>query len=143
MKYSCEVIIELSVSDVMRLMKDHQIMKRWQPDLKSITLEKGEALKTGAVSKIIYEYKGKDIEIVETILNHTHNSYEALYESKQSKNWYKNDFTDLGNRTLWRCDNLFKMTGVMKLLELFGKPMFKKKTYKDMLAFKRIVENLS
>lgn len=142
MKYTCEIVIDLPRDKVLELFKNREFNMTWQEGLKRMELLEGEAFKTGAVTRYIFDSKGKDFEIIETILDHgTPEIYDALYVAKNVKNWWTNRLIDKGHQTHWISYNEFRMSGHMWFVSLFGKHLFVKKTMKDMKRFKTLAEN--
>lgn len=142
MKYTCEIVIDLPRDRVLELFKNREFNMTWQEGLKSMELLEGESYKTGAVTRYVFDSKGRDFEIVETILdNESPEIYDALYTAKNAKNWWKNRLIDKGDQTQWISYNIFEMSGIMWFVSLFGKRMFVNKTMKDMKRFKELAEN--
>ncbi len=122
MNYSCEVTINLPRQRMLELFEDQECMKVWQEGFISMELLEGEYYKTGSKSKLLYDMNGKEVEMIETIVNYGFpDDFEALYEAKNVKNWVVNSFIDQGETTLWRADHIFKCSGFMALVTLFGK----------------------
>lgn len=141
MNYISEIEIDLPRNEVLKLFHNDDFIKSWQPNIKSVTRIKGTKYQKDCVTKFLYDNKGKDFLITETILHTDYpDTYEALYEAKNMKNWEINTLIDTDGKTLWHAKHIFKMSGFMIFLGLF-KGMFLKQSNNDMLAFKRAAES--
>ena len=140
MTYETEIEINLPRNEVMKLFHNEEFVKAWQPTIKSFTRIKGTKYQKDCVTEFVYDNKGKDMLITETILHTDYpKTYEAFYEAKNMKNWEINTLSDSQGKTLWHAKHIFKMSGFMSLLGLF-KGMFVKQSKSDMLAFKTAAE---
>ena len=142
MKYEKELIIELPRNKVIELMDNSDNLLKWQPGLKSFEHLSGEPGKKGAVSKLVYEEKGHEVEMTEKIITSNFpDEFTALYEGKGVLNKFENYFYEEGpNRTRWRTVSEFKFSGFMILLALFMRRAFPKQTLQDMERFKDFAE---
>lgn len=141
MTYVTEIEINLPRPEVLALFHNEDFLKSWQPTIKSFTRIKGTKYQKDCVTEFLYDNKGKDMLITETILHTDYpDTYEAFYEAKNMKNWEINTLTDTEGKTRWHAKHIFKMSGFMLFLSLF-KGMFVKQSNSDMLAFKKAAES--
>jgi len=143
MIYEKELIIELPRDKVVELMDSFDNLKKWQPGLKSFEHISGEPGQKGAITKLIYEERGREVEMTETIVTRNFpNEFTALYEGKNVINRFENYFYEEGpNKTRWRTISDFKFSGIWVILSIFMRRAFPKQTLKDMKSFKNFVEN--
>ena len=145
MKYTCDVTINLPRDRVLELFDSTENLKKWQNGLKAFEHLEGEPGQQGAKSKLIYDMNGREIEMIETVINRDlPDELSFAYESKGVWNSCVNLFNDLSpDATEWRMDNEFRCKGLMKLMTALAPGMFKRQTMKDMSRFKDFAENSS
>ena len=143
MKYEKELIIDVPRHRVVELMDNSDNLLKWQPGLKRFEHVSGEPGQTGAVSKLVYDEKGREVEMTEKIIiRNFPDEFTALYEGNGVVNKFENYFYDDGqNRTRWRTVSEFKFKGFMAILALFMRRAISKQTLKDMEQFKNFAEN--
>ena len=143
MKYSNEIVIDVSVDEIIAIFEDPENLKYWQPDIKSFTHVKGEIGQPGAVTKLRVDMVIREIEMTETIISR--NVPDAIvlkYESDGVMNQVTNRFEVLApNKTKWVMENHFTFSGFMKLAAGPLKPIFRKKTHDTMQQLKKFAEN--
>lgn len=140
MKYKVELMIDVPRSRMLELFEDMEFMKKWQVGFDSLTVIEGKPGTVGSKSSLKYLNKGKESEIIETILKkELPDTFNFLYEVKGVRNWANNTFIEKRDQTLWIAEHEFEFGGLMKLLGLMPK-MFIKQTTNDMNAFKREAE---
>ncbi|OLS32378.1 MAG: hypothetical protein HeimAB125_09410 [Candidatus Heimdallarchaeota archaeon AB_125] len=143
MKYRNEVTINLPRERTVELFDNSENLKKWQPSLKdSIHLE-GEVGRTGAKTLLVYEERGKDVEMTETIIKRDlPDVFVAKYEAKGVKNINHNHFhIENEQATRWIMTNEFRFSGFMAIASMFMRKAFPKQTLKEMNNFKDFAEN--
>ena len=143
MKYSSTVIIDLPREKVLELFDNSENMFKWQEGLQSFDHVSGEAGTEGAVSKMRYKSKKRELELQETIMKkNLPEHFNFLYEAKGVQNWNDNHFEAISEgQTKWTQSNVFKTKGMIKVFATLMPGMFKKQTRKAMNDFKAFAEN--
>lgn len=143
MKYSCETMINLPRERVIELFDNPDNLSKWQPTLKSFEHFEGELGKPGAKSRLIFNERGRELEMIETILvRDLPEEFSATFEAKGVYNTNKNFFYEKGeNQTRWVQDTEFEFSGMMKLMGIFMRGAFPKETAKGMRLFKEFAES--
>lgn len=104
----------------------------------------GEAGKEGAVSKMFYKYRKREMVLTETIItNRLPHSFEANYHHKHMDNSLKSTFSDLNEnqtRFAWEGEYTAFRGFIPKLMVFFFPKMFEKQAQKWMNNFKEFVE---
>ncbi|MFT6922184.1 MAG: hypothetical protein ACJA1C_001186 [Crocinitomicaceae bacterium] len=142
MNYTSQVIIDAPIDKVIILFDNPENMSKWQEGFISMTLKSGEDRKPGAKYDMKYKMGKREIEMVETILEHDlPRIFSATYEAKNMWNQVDNSFhpTEDG-KTLYTTDNTFKMRGMMKIIGILMPGAFKKQSQKFLNDFKTYVE---
>ncbi len=142
MKYACEVIIDLPRARVVELFDSQENLKQWQPGLQSFEHLSGEPGQPGARSRLVYDERGRRVEMTETIeTRNLPDEFTAIFEAKNVWNRSANRFTEVGpNQTRWVNDNEFRLSGLMWVMGLFMGGTFRKQTLADMNRFKAFAE---
>lgn len=144
MRFSHEVVINRSREDVWRVFDNPENMPKWQPTLKSFEHRSGERGQPGAVSFLIYEEKGRTIELTETITTRAYpNEFSGSYAGSHATNNITNRFIPFGEgATKWEMDCEFDFHSFfLKLFSPLMKGMFVKRVVKDMEQFKKLAES--
>ncbi len=143
MNYEKELIIDLPRNRVVELMDNFENLKKWQPTLKSYEHVSGEVGKEGAITKLIYEERGRKQEMTETIVTRKFpDEFTAIYEANNVVNRFENYFYEEGlDKTRWRTVSDFKFSGFMAVFALFMRRAFPKQTLSDMERFKIFAES--
>jgi hypothetical protein len=143
MKYNIELIINKPRREVWKAFNDPEKMKAWQTSLVAIELLSGTAGQPGAVSKLMFEEKGREFSLVERIISFQEPEIVLQsYENQFSINMIHNSFLEQGqNQTLWIMETGYKFRTL--LMKIMG-PVYKKnlvaRTQRDMQRFKELVE---
>lgn len=143
MKYTSEVIIKLPREKVLELFDNDENLFKWQKDLVSFDHISGQKGEEGAVSKMKYKTKKREMTLQETIVKKRLPEHmNFLFEAKGVKNWNDNHFIALSeNETRWTQSNVFKTKGFITVFALIAPGMFKKQTLKSMNDFKAFAES--
>ncbi len=141
MKYTCEIWIDLPRDQVVTLFDNVDNLYHWQEGLKSFDIISGTMGVDGLKSKLVYDMKGKEVVLVETVeLFDFPGKMIAIYEAKNVWNRCVNIYEAHDGRTLWQMETEFIGSGLMRLMMLFGKKLFMKQTLDDMKRFKAFAE---
>jgi carbon monoxide dehydrogenase subunit G len=129
MKYTCEIVIDSPIDDVIALFDNPDNMKEWQPGFISHEHMSGEPGQPGSKMRLKYKMGNRDIEMVETILTRNlPEEFSGTYEAKGVYNIVKNSFEATGdNKTRWVTYQEFKFSGFMKLIGWLMPGSFKKR----------------
>lgn len=145
MKFTCSVTINLPRQKVIDLWQDPENLAHWQDGFIDFKHVEGEPGQVGAVSRVRYKIRNRDLELIETIKEmNLPESMVGLYESKPTTNLMHNTFTMVNDHiTRWDAQiNYLEMNGlVMKLMARFFPNMFQKQAQKWLDQFKEFAEN--
>ena len=142
MTYTTEVTIDLSRDLVIGLFDSTENLYQWQEGLKSFEPISGDPGQEGAKSKMVYEGRKSDLEMIETIITRSlPDEFHSTYEAKGVYNEMFNYFSEpADNKTLWKTVSVFKFRGLMALMAPFMKSAFTKNTLLTMEKFKLFAE---
>lgn len=142
MKHNYDITINASLDDVWKAFDNPDNMPRWQQNLKSFTHRSGQPGQPGAVSVLVFDENGREIEMVETVMERREPDFLAgVYDSQWGKTLIVNNFTAVdGNTTRWESWCNFSFKGFMKIMSLFLSGSIRKRTEADMNRFKLMVE---
>lgn len=143
MKYSCEVVIDRPIDEVIEKFDSTENLYKWQPSLKATEQLSGEPGQPGAKMKLIYDQRGRETAMVETITERNFPSaFSATYEAPGVVNPCANRFEDAGDgRTKWTMETEFRFSSFMALMSIFMRGAFPRETQKSMNQFKEWVES--
>ncbi len=142
MRYTVEIEIDLARDKVIELFDSAENLFKWQEGLKEFEHLSGEPGQPGAKSKMVFEFKGRPMELIETItVRNLPDEFSGTYDADKMHNIVANRFIETGpQRTKWVSENEFQMTGLMKWISPFIKGMFRKQSLKYMEDFKAFAE---
>jgi uncharacterized membrane protein len=144
MKISHEIIINKSREDVWKIFDNIENMKKWQPTLKKFEHQGCQQGQVGAVSKLTYEERGRQIVMTETITGRKEpDEFSGEYTTPQAVNMITNKFVILDDaRTKWVMDCEFKFKGLIwKLISPLLRGAISNRIAKDMNKFKQLAES--
>jgi len=143
MKYSTQVSIQLSREKVIELFDSTENLYKWQPGLLRFEHLSGEPGKAGAKSRMVYEARKGELEMVETITQRNlPDEFHGTYEARGVFNQVSNFFTEeKDGTTVWRTENVFRFKGMMALMAPFMKKAFTHNTLLTMERFKVFAES--
>lgn len=143
MKVQTQVLIDADVATVWRAFDNPDNMRRWQPNLKSFTHKSGEPGQPGAVAELLYDEKGRDVLLTETITERREPDFlAATYESDWGTTVIVNHFEKMGGRqTRWISYSRHNFKGIMRFLAIFMRKSICRRTDDDMQRFKLLVES--
>jgi uncharacterized protein YndB with AHSA1/START domain len=144
MKFTLELPINKPRAEVWRAFDNPQNMNKWQRSLISFETISGTQGQPGAVSKLTFEERGRQFELIERVTHRDEpNRLDGVYENNFADNIVRNTFIEEGqDQTLWVVDTEFKFkTLMMRILGPIMKKNFVARTQKDMERFKEMVES--
>lgn len=144
MKFTLELPIYKPRAEVWKAFDNPQNMRKWQRSLISFETISGMQGQPGAVSKLTFEERGRQFELIEKVTHRDEpNRLDGVYENNFADNIVKNTFVEQGKeQTLWVMETEFKFkTLVMRILGPLMKKNFVARTQKDMGRFKEMVES--
>jgi len=96
MKFKGSIEIAKPRSEVVKFFADPQYLGEYQDGFVKKELLEGKLGETGAISKMLYRYSGRDMELTETIIaNQLPDSFLANYHHVHMDNSMKCTFTEL------------------------------------------------
>jgi len=143
MKFRLELPINKPRAEVWKAFDNPQNMNKWQRSLISFETIIGTQGQPGAVSKLTFEERGRQFELMERVTDRDEpNRLDGVYENNFADNIVRNTFIEKGkDQTLWVVETEFKFkTLVMRILGPMMKKNFVARTQKDMERFKEMVE---
>lgn len=142
MKYTTQVTINLSREKVIELFDSTENLYKWQPGLLKFEHLSGEPGQRGAKSRMVYEARKGELEMVETITKRDFpDEFHGTYEARGVFNQVSNYFSEPEpGTTVWRTENIFKFRGMMALMAPFMKKAFTHNTLLTMERFKVFAE---
>lgn len=143
-KFECSVVINQPLGHVVALFENPDNLSEWQDGFKSYTHDSGEKGQPGAKSTFLYEGRGGEMEILETIIrNDLPEEFMAEYWHKHMTNTMRYWFEALGpNETRYAAEvHYTEARGFMiKLMMTLFPSMFRKQVQKWMDQFKAFAE---
>ena len=144
MKFTCSVEIKQPIARVTELFDAPNNLKEWQDGFVGIEHLSGRPGQPGAKSKLIYNIKNKEMELIETIIKKDlPREFSATYEHKHMTNTMSNRFTSLGSN-LTKYDAEIEYTQfngfLVKMMAFLFPGMFKKQVQKWLDQFKAFAE---
>lgn len=145
MKIRTEVVIDADQKTVWRTFDDPENHKKWQPTLKSFETISGRQGHPGAISKLVYENKGREVRMTEFVTERREPHFMAgSYEADWGKAIVVNQFEDAGDgRTRWVAWWNYTFRGFSRLTAPFMKRSIAKRIDDDLQRFKLMVESES
>lgn len=143
MKINLETTINTDQQTVWNLFNDPEMLKEWQPTLKSFVLQNGKFGQIGTISKYTYSEDGRDIQMTETIVNRVEPAIlVALYETKGGKSTIANRFIERDdNTTLWQIEAEFSFEGAFAFFPSMLEKAIRKRLRTHMSRLKELVES--
>lgn len=144
MKITSEITIARPRARVIELITDPRNTPEWQPGIKRIELLSGIQDEVGARSRVIFEFSGMQIEVVETVVQRqVPDLIASSFEARGVKNTVVNRFYDMGaGQTRWVMDNTLQFGGAMALVGVFVRGVIAKQTTQSMERFKLFAEKM-
>jgi hypothetical protein len=119
MKFTLELPINKPRAEVWKAFDNPQNMNKWQRSLTSFETISGTQGQPGALSKLTFEERGRQFELMERITHRDEpNRLDGVYENDFADNLISNTFIEKGkDQTLWVVETEFKFkTLVMRIL---------------------------
>ena len=143
MKYTRDIVIELPRDRVIELFMDRDNMPKWQTGLKSFEHVSGEPGQPGETSRLVYEHRGQDVEMIETVTSQSlPDELAGTYETEGVWNFINNRFVEEGpDRTRWIAETEFRFSDwKMLLMSIVMRFAFTGQTKKALRDFKTFAE---
>lgn len=142
MKYSCQIIINRPIDEVVAKFDNLDNMKEWMKGLKSYEHLEGTSGEVGAKMKLVFDMGKRQIEMIETItVKNLPHEFSGTYDAKGVHNIVKNYFKAIDtNSTEYLTEQEFQFKGFMKVIGALFPKMFKKQSMKYLEDFKAFVE---
>lgn len=144
MKFTLELPLKRSRTEVWRAFDNPENMKKWQPSLVSFEMISGTQGQPGAVSKLTYKEREREFSLRERVTYREEpHRLDGVYENNFADNTVRNTFIEQDkDNTLWRVETEFKFkTLFMRILGPIMKKNFVIRTQRDMERFKELLEN--
>lgn len=143
MKMRTEITIDADRETVWREFDNPDNLSKWQPTLKSFTHQTGTPGEPGAVSEVVYDEKGRDVVMIETVTEKRKPDFMAgLYDSAWSNAIIVNHFEAVGNnRTRWVFYANHQFKGFFKIIGWIFRKSLLGRTENYMQRFKLLVES--
>lgn len=141
--YTCEVVIDLPIDEVVTKFNSTENLSKWQPTLlrtEPLSDRQGEV---GSQMKLIYDDRGREMVMTETIdAIDLPDRFDTTYTAGGVVNRCRNRFEVVDDgRTRWVMESEFRFSGLMRILALFMRGAFPKETQKNLESFKAWVES--
>lgn len=142
MKYTTEVIIDLSRDEFIKKLDNPDNMKHWMRGLLSHEMISGKPGQEGATMNMKFKRGKGEMEMVETILKRNFpEELHAAYDAKGVHNIQRNFFKEENGKTKWVSESEFQFSGFgMKLISFLMPGAFKKQSMKYAQDFKNFAE---
>ncbi len=142
MKHKAEILIDADLATVWRMFDDPDNLAKWQPTLKSFTHKSGVPGQPDAVSELVYDERGKDVVMTETITARRDGNFlGGTYESDWGTVVVFNHFEEIEDgKTRWTSNLNYRFEGFMKIMALFMQRSIRHRSDRDMNRFKLLVE---
>ena len=142
MKIRSEVTIDRPRQRVIELITNPENTPQWQPGVKSVELIAGEKDQQGAQSRVVFEFNGLRLDVIETVIKRSPpDLFASTFEARGVRNTVENRFFEAGpERTRWVMDNSFDFGGLLSLAEVFARKTIAKQTVHSMNRFKAFAE---
>lgn len=143
MKYTCDIIINKPIEEVVSLFTNPDNMELWMEGLQSFKHISGEPGKEGAKTELDFKMGKREITMIETIIkNNLPDEMVTTYEAKGVYNKINTKFQRVdSNSTKYISENYFEFKGLfMKIMGALMPGAFKKQSMKYLLDFKTFAE---
>lgn len=143
MKYTTEVVIDLSREEFLKKLDNSDNLKHWMRGLESYEQISGVPGTEGAQMNMTFKMGKRELQMVETIIKkNLPDEMHMTYDMKGSHNIQKNYFKQENGKTRWisESDFHFERFG-MKLMAFLMPSAFKKQSQKYANDFKNFAEN--
>ncbi|MCB0232507.1 MAG: SRPBCC family protein [Anaerolineae bacterium] len=143
MKFSSEITINRPRQQVVALITDSGNTAKWQPGVKSIELLSGEKDQLGARSRVMFEFNGLQLEVIETVIERSPpERFASSFETRGVRNTVVNRFYETApGQTRWIMDNAFDFNRAMSVVAFLIRSVISKQTAQSMKQFKAFAES--
>lgn len=142
MNITSQITIARPREQVIELITNPAHTPQWQPGIKRIDLLSGRQDEVGARSRVIFEFNGYQMEVIETVVKRSPPVlFSSSFEARGVKNTVVNRFYAVGpQETHWVMDNTFQFGGAMAFAGVFVRNFIAKQTVQSMNRFKLFAE---
>lgn len=142
MKISSVITINRPRERVVELITNPDNTPKWQSGVKSIQLLSGEKDQVGAKSRVVFEFNGFRLEIVETVVKRSPpDLFSSAFEARGVKNTVINRFYEVEpDKTRWVMKNEFHFGVLMSVVGVLIRDVISKQTVESMRRFKLFAE---
>lgn len=143
MRFSISIDIARPREQVWRLFTDGARLHEWQETLKSFDVVSGEPGRVGSVTRFTYHEGGRDVEMLETIIEREEGvSFVQRLEAQMMASTMRNGFSSpRADTTRWTLDCDIGFRGLWQVLGVLMRPLLVRKTRTDMERFRRLAEH--
>lgn len=144
MKITSEITIHCARQRVIELITNPDNTAKWQSGIKSIEQLTGEKDQVGSTSRVVFEFNGFQLEVVETVIKRSPpHTFASSFEARGVKNTVVNRFYEIGpERTHWIMDHAFHFGGMMSMAGLVLRPLVAQQAAQSMVRFKSFAERI-
>lgn len=142
MKYTTEIVVDVSREEFIKKMDNPENMKHWQRGLMAYEQLSQNPGQEGARMSLNYQMGKREMVMVETIIKRNlPEEMHTTYDAKGVHNIQKNYFREEDGKTRWISESEFQFSGLgMKLMGFLMPGAFKKQSLKYMEDFKNFAE---
>jgi hypothetical protein len=143
MKYTLELTIQKSQTEVWKLFDNPANIKLWQPTLSGLEVLEGIQGKPGSISKLTYLEGTREFTLLEKVTHRDElKQFDTAYDNDFAHNTVKNSFIPIqANETRWKMEVEYKFkTFLMKLAGPIMKRNFVTRSKWEMERFKEFAE---
>lgn len=142
MKYTTEIVVDVSRDEFIKKMDNPENMKHWQRGLMAYEQLSQSPGQEGARMSLNYQMGKREMVMVETIIKRNlPEEMHTTYDTKGVHNIQKNYFKEEDGKTRWISESEFQFSGLgMKLMGFLMPGAFKKQSLKYMEDFKNFAE---
>ena len=142
MKYTTEVVIDLTKDAFIEKLDNPDNMKHWMRGFLGYENLSGEPGQEGARMNMRFKMGKREMEMVETIIKRNMpDELRMTYDTKGVHNIQKNFFKEENGKTRWISESEFQFEGLgMKIMAFLMPGSFKKQSRKYAEDFKNFAE---
>lgn len=142
MNYTCEIIINKPVNELVELFDNPHNLVKWMKGLQKFESLSGTPGQPGARSRLTFQFGKRKMEMIETVeVRNLPFEFTGTYETGKVKSRVKNSFVPISEtQTKYSSENTFELRGFMKVMALLMPGAFKKQSMNYLLAFKNFAE---
>lgn len=143
MKFTVHVDIDRPRDEVIAKFDNTDNLFKWQQGLKAFEPVSGEPGQPGAKSRMVFDFKGREMELFETItVRNLPDEFSGYYDAPNVHNTVVTRFEELGpDKTRLISENEFQFKGFMRIMGWLMKSAFPKQSMKYLTDFKAFVED--